>query len=596
MHPFLRPQPLLSAKEHLGFINAMTVPLPVLEILAAAGALDLRELLAPIAPPSHSQTGLPTCQLTTVLRRPDSNSIVWAGPVDPKGLNQAREGKDLENGPRADERVLLWAVDGQEVDPHVRTHLVQEAVSRKMPWGLVGLLNGWVPEATAVTQKALRAALSKALEIDQPALMAPLIEHALEHQWMNPGSLVKEAQGPAGAKVIIEVIEKHLSPEQSVKQWQEWTRQWHWDMASALGTLRFSNTSSPYKEREALAKLVSPHLLTWAIEKIQGSPEHATSLGHVTAARLLTADNAEFKAAVEAYAQHWKAKGWSPDDHFPLGLAATLMALPLMKDKPGRRMHRILETSWQLEKHQVGTAAQRRQTQAQLHWLQAGLLPSITDAFHRDRSHEISALLNLSDEEHLAALNSLAGKAFKPVVVSGQKFQAIPALAIAQAALRWSFSPGMSGDQIGKIWAAALAVLDNSTAPLQLETPNSLSAAQWNRWMRTLSDQVTSGQIDPAGLVPPLLALANKISPVVRVKPEEHEAVWTQALAAPSAETDDVRTTLVRTLKVLVENGGQYTVGMDEEHRLHPIHDYLREAHLRAVLPSPQPSRRGPRF
>lgn len=598
MHPFLRPEPVLSAKEHLNTHHSTTISLAALEVLAAAGVLDRTELLAPIAPFSLSTSKLPTCEFTHVLQYPAASSVVWAGPVSAKAVAEARDGKEQENGPRADERLLLWALDGQDVDQQVRAHLVLQAVSRKMPWGLSGLLNGWTPEAAAPVQKALQEALANAIEIDQPALIVPLLKHALEHKWTSPGNLVREAKGPTGAKAIIQVIETTLSPDQSVQQWQEWTRQWHWDMALTLGLLRFSNTTSWQKEREALRKLVSPHLLDWAIEKLQHKPEHAQSLGQVTVARLMAADNAEFKIAVEAYAHHWKTKNWSPDQHFPLGLAGTLMALPLLKDKPGRRMHRILEISSQLEKHQVGTAEQRRAVQAQLHWLQEGLLPFITDAFHHERAREIAAKIQLTDQERLTALNTFSTKGFKPVTANSYKFQAIPARSIAKAALRWSFEPETPGEKMAEVWTAVHAVLENSQDTLVLSNgnePNVISPAQWNQWMRTLADQVTSGQTHPAGLVAPLLNLADKLSPMVRVLPEEHEAVWAQASAAP-ADTDDVRTTLVRTLKVLAEHGGQYTVGMDETHRLYPIHDYLREAHLRAVLPTPKPSRRGPRF
>ena len=133
------------------------------------------------------------------------------------------------------------------------------------------------------------------------------------------------------------------------------------------------------------------------------------------AARLMTADNAEFKQVAADYAQHWKHNGWAPDAHLPLGLAGTFMVLPLLKDTPGRRMHRMLVVAQALEDYQVGTLEQRRHAQAQLHWLLTALQPSLTRPFHAQRLEQLSQQLNLSIEERLLALESLAAPAFKPI-------------------------------------------------------------------------------------------------------------------------------------------------------------------------------------
>jgi hypothetical protein len=591
MPAFLRPESSLPL-ETLRLHNDSTLPLPVLEALAASGLLDAQSLIERKDPYSHSPTGLPRCALTEVLRWPRTDDVTWSEKVTPELMALARSGSPIENGPRADERVWLWALDGQSLDPLLQAHLVQVAVQRNMPWGLAGLLEGWKPEVTNDLRKALKEALKNAIASDQPGLISPLATHALKCGWTELlGTMVKDAKGPAGAKALIEAADAQATPDASRELWEEWARQWHWDMALTLGTERAFSGVNHYKERHLLAARISPHLLPWALERLKGNPDHAVALGRTMAARLMTADSAEFNEVATDYAQHWKRNGWAPDEHFPLGLAGTFTALPLLKEAPGRRMHRLLVVAQALEQHQVGTPEQRRHVQAQLHWLQRALEPSLTKDFHRERFQQFSRALNLSTEECIAALES-STPSLKPISVGKVLIQSISGTQVARAALDWVVQAPLSGPEAGRVLAAVNAVLTTSSKMLSISPDQ---ADLESKWFQRLSAKVEQGDLDATDLLGPLLDLVDDLVPKIRIKPEEREDLWARALE-PHDAAEDTRVALVRTLRIVAQAGGRYPEDVPDTHRLYPFHERLKEMSLGALLPAPQPRRVGPRF
>lgn len=589
MPAFLRPEPQLSL-ESLRLHNDSTLPLPVLETLAAAGSLDVQALSERKEPYSHSQTGLPRCSLTEILRWPRADTATWPEKVTPELMALARRGAAIENGPRTDERVWLWALDGQSLDPLLQAHLIQVAVQRQMPWGLAGLLLGWKPEVTSDLRKAMKEALNSAIASDHPALISPLAVHAVECGWTELlGTLVRDAKGPRGAQALIEVADAYATPEAARELWEEWARQWHWDMTITLGTVRSSYSYSRGQERPKLEARISTHLLAWALERLKRHPTHVVALGRTLAARLMTADNAEFNQVAADYAQHWKHNGLAPDAHLPLGLAGTFMVLPLLKDTPGRRMHRMLVVAQALEDYQVGTLEQRRHAQAQLHWLLTALQPSLTRPFHAQRLEQLSQQLNLSIEERLLALESLAAPAFKPIAVDKVSIQQIPCNQVVTAALDWASQAPLNGQQAARALTASSAILATSSATL------SLKDGQEIEWLLRLSSKVEQGQIDATDLLSPLLDLAGQIPLGNRLKPEERDEVWARALE-PQDGTSDTRIALLRTLRIVAQAGGKYPEGMPETHRFYSLHGRLKEMSLGGLLPAPQPRRQGPRF
>lgn len=595
MPSFLRPLSRLVPHEHLHRPHHSTTTMApeTLEVLAAAGVLDPKDLLSVIAPPTHAPLRPPSCPLMDLLSRPKADDVVWPGKLSKERLQQAKEGEKLEQGPRSDERILLWAVEGQALNPMLRVGLIQWATERQMPWGLAGLLIDWGPEEASEVIKGLREALSQAVKNDTPQLIEALLTHASQHSWpVNAVNLLKEAKGFGASKAIVSTVDRLTTGKNRGQAWEDCSREWYWAIPTAQAGDQ--NRSSPsYGLLQPLRKQGTPQIVDWAFEHLCSEPEYPTALGRTMAARLLSADNGAFEKAADDYARHWKSQGWAPDEHVPRTLAGTFLTMPLLKNTPGRRIHRLQILFDKLNEHLVGTESERRHTQVQLKWLEEVLLLRAKDDYHQLRYQEQLQQLAPTDAERTEALKAFAAPDCKRTTIGTNTIlDPVGVKTLVNQALTWVFGTNPPEDS-AEVLRTCFAILKLNDTQLAIgPSENQVPVEEWNRWMQRVSVQAQEGNPWTRHLLSPLLELAS-LTPAPRIKREEREQVWVQA-AESHEEVSDLRTTLVRTVRTLVQAGASYDVPLEEGHRFFELHDFLREAALQAGLPAPRPA--GPRL